>query len=83
VDDRVSHEIGTAIKRRILVAQVFYALGASLCFVNTYLSIAFIILVQLNYAMAPKLRRAAVSKEQVAADGPQTTEAMKKAGNIR
>jgi uncharacterized membrane protein len=83
VDDRVSHEIGTAIKRRILVAQVFYALGASLCFVNTYLSIAFIILVQLNYAMAPKLRRAAVSKEQVAADGPETTEAMKKAGNLR
>jgi hypothetical protein len=28
-----------------------YALGASLCFIDTYLSIVFIIAVQLNYAL--------------------------------
>ncbi len=40
------------IRRRILVAQSLYLLGALLCFVNTYLSIAFIIAVQSNYAFA-------------------------------
>jgi hypothetical protein len=34
-----------------------YAFGALLCIFNTYWSIAFIVLVQLNYAIAPRLRR--------------------------
>ncbi|NLR64481.1 DUF1211 domain-containing protein [Chitinophaga varians] len=42
--------ISGAIKRRIIVAQLLYFAGALLCFINTYLSIGFIILVQLNYA---------------------------------
>jgi uncharacterized membrane protein len=45
-----------AIERRIVVAQGLYAFGALLCLINTYCSIAFIVLVQLNYVFAPKVR---------------------------
>jgi len=55
VKDDISPHVSTAIKRRILIAQAFYAFGALLCFVNTYWSIGFIVLVQLNYAIAPRL----------------------------
>jgi TMEM175 potassium channel family protein len=48
-------ETSAAIGRRILVAQSLYALGALLCVVDTYWSIAFIVLVQLNYAVAPRI----------------------------
>jgi uncharacterized membrane protein len=48
-------EISHAIKRRIVVAQALYAFGAALCIINTYWSIGFIVLVQLNYAIAPAL----------------------------
>ena len=37
------------------MAQGLYAFGACLCLFNTYVSIAFIILVQLNFALAPRL----------------------------
>jgi uncharacterized membrane protein len=47
-------EISKAIDRRILIAQALYALGALLCIFDTYASIAFIVLVQLNFAFAPK-----------------------------
>ena len=50
-----------AIKRRIVVAQALYAFGALLCVFNTYWSIAFIVLVQLNYAIAPRFGRRASS----------------------
>jgi uncharacterized membrane protein len=46
-----------AIQRRIVVAQALYAFGAVLCAISTYLSIAFIVLVQLNYAIAPRFMR--------------------------
>jgi uncharacterized membrane protein len=46
--------LGQAVRRRIIIAQSLYAFGALLCFVNTYLSIGFIILVQLNYVIAPR-----------------------------
>jgi len=45
-----------AIVRRIVGAQALYAVGASLCMLNTYVSIAFIVLVQLNFAVAPRIR---------------------------
>jgi uncharacterized membrane protein len=45
-----------ASERRIFVGQSLYALGAALCAINTYVSITFIVLVQLNYAIAPKFR---------------------------
>jgi uncharacterized membrane protein len=47
-------EVPAAICRRILIAQSFYAFGALLCFFHTYWSIAFIVLVQLYYAIAPR-----------------------------
>jgi uncharacterized membrane protein len=47
-------EIHAAVVRRILIAQTLYAAGAALCFFNTYYSIAAIVLVQVNYAMAPR-----------------------------
>jgi uncharacterized membrane protein len=42
--------------RRILIAQALYAFGAVLCVISTYVSIGFIVLVQLNYAIAPRIR---------------------------
>lgn len=47
-------EIRASICRRILTAQSLYAAGAALCFIRTWLSIAVIVLVQLNYAIAPR-----------------------------
>lgn len=49
-----SKEVTAAICRRIVVAQSLYAFGAALCFFNTYLSIASIALVQINYVVAPR-----------------------------
>ena len=49
--------VSTAIKRRILIAQALYAFGALLCLFDTYWSIGFIVLVQLNYALAPHWRK--------------------------
>jgi hypothetical protein len=49
--------VSRATERRILVAQSLYALGALLCVINTYVSIAFIVLVQLNYVFAPRIWR--------------------------
>ena len=48
-------EVPVAIKRRIVIAQALYAFGALLCVFNNYWSIAFIVLVQLNYAIAPRI----------------------------
>jgi uncharacterized membrane protein len=47
-------EVQGAICRRILIAQSLYAFGALLCVVSNYLSIALIVLAQLNYAIAPR-----------------------------
>jgi uncharacterized membrane protein len=51
----VTPEISHAIRRRITVAQALYAFGAALCLVDTRLSIGFIVLVQLNFAVAPRI----------------------------
>ena len=48
-------DLGVAVVRRIVVAQAFYAFGAALCLINTYVSIGFLVLVQLNYVFAPKI----------------------------
>jgi uncharacterized membrane protein len=53
--EEVTHEIQCAVERRIVVAQALYAFGACLCFFNTYASIVFIILVQLNFALGLRL----------------------------
>lgn len=44
-----------AVQRRIVIAQALYAVGALLCVLDTYWSIGFIILVQLNYVLAPRI----------------------------
>jgi uncharacterized membrane protein len=51
-----SPEVSRAIKRRIIVGQSLYAFGALLSLISTYWSIAFIVLVQLNFAVAPRIR---------------------------
>ena len=43
------------IRRRVLIAQALYAVATALCVINTYVSIALIVLIQLNYAIAPKI----------------------------
>jgi uncharacterized membrane protein len=53
--EATTKEIACAIERRILVAQALYAGGAALCLINPYWSIGFILLVQLNYAIAPRI----------------------------
>ena len=53
--EEITHENQCAVERRIVVAQALYAFGACLCLINTYLSIAFVVLVQLNFALAPRL----------------------------
>jgi uncharacterized membrane protein len=62
--DDVSVEMRRAIRRRIVLAQALYALGAALCFFNNYWSIGFIVLVQLNYVIAPRLRREPATASQ-------------------
>ncbi len=58
----ISHEIpdfekaDKALRNRIITAQIFYAIAALLCFISTYLSIAVLIAIQLNYALAPSFR---------------------------
>ena len=48
-------DLDTLVMRRIGIAQALYAFGALLCIFSTYLSIGFIILVQINYAIAPRI----------------------------
>ena len=56
VQDDLPTEMGKAVKRRIVIAQSLYTLGALLCLINTYVSIVVIVLIQLNYAIAPRIR---------------------------
>lgn len=47
----IPEAVPVAVKRRIVIAQLLYGFGAVLCVLNTYWSIGFIVLVQLNYAL--------------------------------
>jgi uncharacterized membrane protein len=44
-----------ALLRRIVSSQSMYAIAALLCFVNTWLSIGLIFMIQLNYVFAPRI----------------------------
>jgi uncharacterized membrane protein len=48
-------EVSAAICRRVTIAQTLYAVGAALCVLGTWWSVAFIFAVQMNYALAPRL----------------------------
>ena len=56
VTDATTAEMRSAVERRIVTAQALYAVGALLCVISTYVSIAAIVLVQLNYVLAPRVR---------------------------
>jgi uncharacterized membrane protein len=53
--EEITHDRRCALERRIVVAQALYALGACLCLFSTSISIAFIILVQLTFALGIRL----------------------------
>jgi uncharacterized membrane protein len=55
IKDDTPEEVRASICRRILIAQSLYAGGAALCVINTWVSIGAIVLVQLNYALAPRM----------------------------
>jgi uncharacterized membrane protein len=73
-------DIHPAVVRRIVIAQSLYAAGAALCFINTYYSIAAIVLVQINYAIAPRFcwglfsRKSAVESSTVERRTPSSAE---------
>jgi uncharacterized membrane protein len=51
----VTAAVDQSVEWRIVIAQALYAFGAALCVFSTYWSIGFIIAVQLNYAIAPRI----------------------------
>lgn len=55
IRDDADPEVTCAVEGRIIIAQALYAVGAALCFIDTRLSIVFIVVVQLNYALAPRV----------------------------
>jgi uncharacterized membrane protein len=55
VKDDIGPDVPAAVCRRIEIAQALYAIGALLCIIDTRWSIGFIVLVQLYYALAPRL----------------------------
>jgi uncharacterized membrane protein len=55
LQDTVTAAIRAAVERRIIIAQALSAFGAVLCFASTYLSMAVIVLVQLNFIIAPRI----------------------------
>lgn len=57
VKQDIPQQVSSAIKQRIVIAQSLYAFGASLCLFHPYWSIALIIVVQLNYVIAPRFTR--------------------------
>ncbi len=66
--DDVPDEIHSAVVRRIVIAQTLYACGAALCFFSTYYSIAAIVLVQINYAIAPRFCWGIFSRARIKAN---------------
>jgi uncharacterized membrane protein len=53
--DDVTAEVTTAMKRRVIIYQALYAVGVLLSPVSTYASIGFIVAVQLNAAITPRI----------------------------
>jgi uncharacterized membrane protein len=55
IREEAQGDISRAVKRRIVLAQSLYAIGALAGFVNVTLGITLIMLIQLNYAIGPRL----------------------------
>ncbi len=56
IDENEQVIVTKAIRKRIIEAQTLYSLSALLCFINTYLSITALVVIQLNYALAPSFK---------------------------
>jgi uncharacterized membrane protein len=69
--DDLPPEIHPAVIRRIVIAQSLYAAGAALCFINTYWAIGAIVLVQLNYAIAPRFCWGLFSRKALKGEEPR------------
>jgi hypothetical protein len=52
----VTAQVYRASRRRIVTFQALYALAASLCIVNTYVSIGVIVALQLVAVLGPRVR---------------------------
>lgn len=50
VNENTKEDTNVPLRKRIIYAQTLYFIGALLCFINPYISITFIILIQMNYA---------------------------------
>lgn len=55
IQEEAHGDISRAVKRRIVLAQSLYAIGALLGLVDVTLGIMLILLIQLNYAIGPRL----------------------------
>jgi uncharacterized membrane protein len=55
IREEADGDVSRAVKRRIVAAQSLYAIGALAGLVNVTLGIALILLIQLNYAIGPRL----------------------------
>ncbi len=55
IRDDAPAELSDAFRRRVIIAQSLYAVGALVGLLNVPLGLALIILIQLNYAIAPRL----------------------------
>jgi uncharacterized membrane protein len=55
IRDDTPTELASAFRRRVVIAQSLYAVGALIGLVSVPLGITLIILVQLNYVFAPRL----------------------------
>jgi uncharacterized membrane protein len=67
LSDDAPTQLFAVIRRRVVVAQSIYAFGALLALASTYLSIGFIVVAQLYYALAlgpriPLLRRTVIGR---------------------
>jgi uncharacterized membrane protein len=65
-------DVPDAIKQRIVIAQSLYVVGVALCVFSTYWSIGFIVLVQLYYAVAPRIPRHARSEPAMHKSAPSS-----------
>ncbi len=54
--EEVTPEMDAAIVRRVVIGQSLYAFGLALCLISNWWSIAFIVAVQLQYAIAPRIK---------------------------
>ena len=75
VRGQIGLEASGALKRRLWLGQILYALGAALCWINTYWSITFIVIVQTCFAFGTRWPRLGTRKGDVdAAPGPRGEE---------